>query len=208
MMEFLKRHGQMLLNIYLFLVLGGYLGWESLRDYRAGKLDYVETAFIVQNAIFVTFILIRQRHQAVDRNVFHQAVAVVAFFSGVFFVGEESTGGPRINQLSAGIIFTANVFGAVTLINLGRSIGILIARREIKSGGLYGFVRHPMYGTDILLRVGFLISHFEPRVIALFIASTACYVWRAMLEERFLSQAPEYRDYRARVRYRFIPGVF
>lgn len=208
MKEFLKRHGQTLLNIYLFVVLGGWVGWQTYRTWRAGRLDFIEISFAAQNAIFLTLILIRRRHRAVDLNIFRQAVALVAFFSGIFFIGEVTTGGPMVHRVSAAIILAANVLGAVTLININRSFGILIARREIKTGGLYRFVRHPMYGADILLRVGFLISHFEPKIIVLFIVSTACYVWRATLEERFLGQAPEYRDYRARVRYRFIPGIF
>lgn len=208
MKEFLKRHGQMLLNIYLFIVMGGWIGWRTYQTWRAGKLDFIEISFAAQNAIFLTLILIRQRHRAVDLNVFHQAVALVAFFSGILFIGEETTGGPMVHRVSAVIVLAANILGAVTLININRSFGILIARREIKTGGLYRFVRHPMYGTDILLRAGFLVSHFEPRIILLFAASTACYIWRAILEERFLDQAPDYRDYRARVRYRLIPGLF
>ena len=66
-----------------------------------------------------------------------------------------------------------------------------------------------MYGTDILLRVGFLIGHFNSYTAALFALSTGCYVWRALLEERFLAAtAPEYAAYLKQVRWRFIPGVF
>lgn len=208
MKDFLKRHGQPLLNVYLFLVMGGWVGWQTYQTWRAGKLDFIEISFAAQNVIFLTLILIRQRHRAVDLNVLRQAVALVAFFSGIFFIGGETTAGPLIHRISIAFILAANILGAITLLNINRSFGILIARREIKTGGLYGIVRHPMYGTDILLRIGFLISHFEPRVIFLFAASTACYVWRAILEERFLSQTPEYREYKARVRYRFIPGMF
>jgi protein-S-isoprenylcysteine O-methyltransferase Ste14 len=132
----------------------------------------------------------------------------VAFCSGIFFIGQPATGGPLARRVSQGLIFSANVLGAVTLLNLGRSFGILIARRQIKTGGLYRLVRHPMYATDILLRVGFLASHFRWPPLALFSLSSACYVWRALLEERFLARAPEYREYMRRVRYRFMPGVF
>ena len=94
------------------------------------------------------------------------------------------------------------------LLNLGRSFGILIAYREVKSRGLYGIIRHPMYATDILLRIGFTINHCTPFTVIAFIASTGCYVYRAILEERFLIQQPEYREYMHRVKYRFIPFVF
>jgi protein-S-isoprenylcysteine O-methyltransferase Ste14 len=100
------------------------------------------------------------------------------------------------------------VLGAVCLLNLGRSFGILIALREVKTGGLYSVVRHPMYGTDILLRIGFLVSHLNWRTAAVFVLSTACYVYRAFLEERFLSQGAEYREYVRRVPYRFLPRVY
>jgi len=40
------------------------------------------------------------------------------------------------------------------------------------------------------------------------VLAIACYVWRAILEERFLCQYPEYREYMKKVRYRFVPGVF
>jgi protein-S-isoprenylcysteine O-methyltransferase Ste14 len=98
--------------------------------------------------------------------------------------------------------------GALTVLNLGRSFGVLIAKRKIKTRGLYGFVRHPMYATDILLRVGYIVSHASATNIGIVIASTACYVYRAVQEEKFLSQWPEYREYMARVKHRFIPGVF
>lgn len=205
---FLARHGQRLFNAYLFLWFAGWAGWQTYQTWAAGRLDFIEGSFAVQNAILVTLILVRQPHRALDRNLLHQAVALVAFCSGVFFIGQPPSGGPAARHVSQAIILTANVLGAVTLLNLGRSFGILIARRQIKTGGLYRLVRHPMYATDILLRIGFLVSHFRWPVLALFALSTACYAWRAVLEERFLARSPEYREYMQRVRRRFVPGLF
>jgi protein-S-isoprenylcysteine O-methyltransferase Ste14 len=122
-------------------------------------------------------------------------------------MGQPATGSLVAKQISQVVIFCANVLGVATLLNLGRSFGILIAFRELKSYGLYGRVRHPMYATDILLRIGFLINHFNLFTVLVFIISTGCYVYRAILEERFLIQQPEYREYMNRVRYRFIPFV-
>lgn len=203
-----KKHWQTLLNLGLFIAFGAVVTRETYRTWQAGRLDYVEIAFAVQNVIMVSLLLIRRHHRAVERSVLSQAVAVAAFCSGALFMGQPATGGALALEISKGVIFAANVLGIVTLVNLGRSFGILIAFREIKTRGLYGFVRHPMYGTDILLRIGFLISHLSWVTASVFVLSTGCYVLRAVLEERFLRRQPEYTEYMGRVRYRFIPFLF
>ena len=98
--------------------------------------------------------------------------------------------------------------GILALVNLGRSCGVLIAFRKIQTRGLYSAVRHPMYLSDILFRVGFMLTHLNWLTSALFVVSSACYVYRAILEERFLAQQPEYREYMRDVKYRFVPFVY
>lgn len=61
--------------------------------------------------------------------------------------------------------------------------------------------------TDILLRVGFLVGHVGVRTVVLFELSMAAHVWRALLDEQFLAAEPEQATYRARVRYRLLPGI-
>lgn len=153
-------------------------------------------------------VLLRKPHQGIDPSLPHQLVALVAFCSGALLIGQPATHHPFLTSISSLIIVCANVFGIMTLLNLGRSFGVLIAIREVKTGGLYSLIRHPMYGTDILLRLGFIISHFNALTAMIFVASTSCYVYRAILEEKFLSHNPAYRQYMAKVSYRFIPGIF
>ena len=204
----MKKHRSLILNIYLFVNFAGWGLWQTYQYHLKGTLGYVEISFTIQSLLVGVIILIRKPHQAFHKNPLHQAIAIIAFCSGAAFMGQPATGNPLANQVSQVIIFCANVLGVVTLLNLGRSFGILIAYRELKSHGLYGMVRHPMYATDILLRMGFLINHFNLFTLIVFIASTVCYVYRAILEERFLMHQPEYREYMHRVKYRFIPFVF
>ncbi|MBI5534883.1 MAG: hypothetical protein HY898_19305 [Deltaproteobacteria bacterium] len=204
----LRRHGQLLFNVWLFTVVLVWIGSETHKTWVAGKLNYVEVSFAVQNLVMAGLILVRTRHRAVDRSLWRQAVALIAFFSGMAFIGQPTSGGETAARVSEGLTFASNLLGLATLLNLGRSFGILIALRKVRTGGLYSIVRHPMYGTDILLRVGFLVSHVTPLTVALFLVSSGCYVYRAMLEEKFLSQDPEYVEYMKRVRWRFIPFIF
>jgi protein-S-isoprenylcysteine O-methyltransferase Ste14 len=206
--EFLKKHRSLILNIYLFLNFVGWGLWQTYQYHLKGTLGYVELSFTIQSLLVGVIILIRKPHQAFHTNPFHQAIAIIAFCSGAAFMGQPATGPLAAKQISQAVIFLANVLGVATLLNLGRSFGILIAFRELKSHGLYGVVRHPMYGTDVLLRIGFLISHTNLFTVMAFMVSTGCYVYRALLEEQFLVQQPEYREYMRRVKYRFIPFVF
>lgn len=195
-------------NILLAVGFTALASVEAWKSYRLGRFNYVEAAFFLQNIVMVSVILLRRPHKVLNSRLFDQAIALVAFCSGLAFMGQPQTGGPLAQTASQLVLFAANLLGIATLINLGRSFGILIAYRELKSTGLYGIVRHPMYASDILLRIGFMISHTNLLTVSVLIASSGCYVYRAILEERFLCQQPEYREYMARVRYRLIPGVF
>jgi protein-S-isoprenylcysteine O-methyltransferase Ste14 len=205
---FLKRHRQMLVNVYIFLNVAGWVGWQMYRTWMKGSIGYVDIAFALQNVIFVALFLIRRQHSGLDMNLFHQGVATVAFFSGLAFIGQPATGGAAAQMASSWVTLAAIILSILTLINLGRSFGVLIAFRKIESRGLYSVVRHPMYLSDILFRVGFIISHLNWLTSVLFVISSACYVYRALLEEKFLARQPEYKEYMGRVKYRFVPFVF
>jgi len=206
--EFLNsRNGQILINIIVFLGIGNWvLQWTRDR-YLNNQLDFVEMAFAIHNVILLTLVLIRTRHKAVDRSLFNQGIALIAFFSGLAFE-EKVTKNLALLFTSKLVIFISIILGAITLINLGRSFGILIAARDIKTGGLYGIVRHPMYFTDILWKTGMIMKIPTRYNAGIFTISVCCYVYRAILEEQFLSREGAYREYMQRVRYRFLPGIF
>jgi len=206
--SYIPKNWQFFVNIYIFLNLAGYGAWSGYNTWQEGRLDFVEVSFIVQNILMIAFILIRTDHRSINTNISHQLIALFAFFSGMAFMGQEPTGGEVANAISSWIIFAANILGTVAMINLNRSFGILIALRKVKTGGVYGIVRHPMYGADILLRIGFVVSHFNLFTLVLFVLSTGAYVARALLEERFLSQEAKYREYMQDVKYRFIPFIY
>lgn len=84
-----------------------------------------------------------------------------------------------------------------------------MTHRGIVSRGPYAWVRHPAYSAKVLswwlLSAPFLRGAGDTARLALW---SAVYVARALTEERHLSGDPEYRAYQARVRWRFLPGVW
>ena len=208
MIDSIKKHRQMIFNVYLAINFTAWAGYNLYKSISAGTFDYVEISFTLQNIFLITLILVRWEHKGVDKNIVNQTVALIAFLSGAAFMGQPVSGGPVAMNISRIIIFFANMLGLITMLNLGRSFGILIAFRKVKKGGLYSIVRHPMYGTDILLRVGFVISHINWYTAIIFIISTSLYVYRAWLEEQFLMRQAEYQAYTKIVKYRFIPYIY
>jgi protein-S-isoprenylcysteine O-methyltransferase Ste14 len=91
---------------------------------------------------------------------------------------------------------------------LGRSFGIVAANRGVVVGGPYRFVRHPIYLGYLVTHVGFLLSNWSLRNLAVYAATYIFQVARIFAEERLLLVDGRYREYFQTVRYRMIPGVF
>jgi len=93
-----------------------------------------------------------------------------------------------------------------SLLFLGSSFGIAPADRGLVTRGPYGFVRHPMYLGELILRAALVVSASRPLLAgALLVALIAIQIIRALREERIINT---YATYASRVRYRLIPGVW
>lgn len=203
-----RRRGATAVNVAVCASLGGLLIADARDHWLRHGFDYVQVSFVAQTVIMLAMVLARAPQRAIDGDLGHQAVALAAFGSAALFAEEPATASAGQHHAAVAIMLVANVVGAITIVNLGRGFGILVALRRIETGGLYRLVRHPMYATDLLLRVGLVLEVTTVRNLAVAAASTALYVGRALLEERFLARDPGYRAYLARVRWRFVPGVW
>ncbi len=81
--------------------------------------------------------------------------------------------------------------------------------QTVVSTGPYALVRHPMYAAVLPLATGMplaLASFWGPLIVPLIMAGI---ILRLIDEERHLSRdLPGYEDYRRKVRYRLVPGLW
>jgi protein-S-isoprenylcysteine O-methyltransferase Ste14 len=108
-----------------------------------------------------------------------------------------------VSQYVFWLVFRANSFAA-PVVKIQQDRGHAIA-----TGGPYAIVRHPMYAGAILFLFGTPLLLGSWIGLALAPVIVVAFGFRAVLEERTLSaQFPDYADYAARVRYRFVPLVW
>ena len=96
----------------------------------------------------------------------------------------------------------------VALLYLNRSIGLLPAHRGIKSSGLYGWVRHPLYTAYVVTYLGYWLNNQSLTNAVIVVAGTAFLVMRIHYEEALLFKYADYTRYAERIRWRLIPSVW
>jgi protein-S-isoprenylcysteine O-methyltransferase Ste14 len=108
-----------------------------------------------------------------------------------------------ISQYVFWLVFRANSYAA-PVVKIQQERGHAIA-----TSGPYAIVRHPMYAGAILFLFGTPLLLGSWYGVALAPVIVVGFAVRAVLEERTLAaQFPDYADYAARVRYRFVPLIW
>jgi protein-S-isoprenylcysteine O-methyltransferase Ste14 len=102
------------------------------------------------------------------------------------------------------------VLAASAGMRLGRSLTPLPKPREggtLSDQGVYALVRHPMYGGVLLAAIGLSLVTSP----AALIPTAVGFVFLELKSEReetwLVERYPEYRPYRRRVRWKFVPGI-
>lgn len=162
---------------------------------------------LFSEALVVVLTIFRRRAHVVDRTV------LAAIITAVSLVGPPllRAGGadPLMPDLvTASLSLIGLAFVIAGKIVLGRSFGLIPANRGVVARGPYGWMRHPIYAGYLLTHVGFIAAHPTAWNIAVIVIADSALVFRALLEERVLTQDERYREYCAKVGWHLVPGLF
>lgn len=115
--------------------------------------------------------------------------------------------GPVQRVVSTILIILGTTLSASCLFQLGKSFSIMAVSRELKTHGSYSIVRHPLYGAEVVMILGIILSHGSLLAFGVGAVWLLLQVRRAQFEESVLRKTfPEYADYARRVPM-LIPGL-
>jgi len=194
------------LKIIANVAVIGFLGLLVYACYRrfqdSGSINWL--GLLVVNSLMVGMYVVKRDARAISQSPFLWLLA----FAGTCVPLALR---PAATAVTADIGNVIQIVGlvaiAVSMLSLRRSFGIVPANRGIRTGGLYGFVRHPLYASELFWMLGFVVANPTAWNIALWVCDCVLQLSRASAEERFLGNDPVYSEYRARVKYRLVPLV-
>jgi protein-S-isoprenylcysteine O-methyltransferase Ste14 len=167
----------------------------------------IGAAFLGEQTWVVVAYLVRRPARAVSRRLADWLLAFGGTFGGVLLrpVGGHPQWGVSIGL---GIQLLGLLICVVSFLALGRSFGFAAADRGLVTRGPYVVVRHPIYGSYLLVQVGYLLQSISVWNVLVILFVTSCNVGRVLVEDRLLARNEQYEAYRNQVRWRLLPGVW
>ena len=214
MLKFIS--GLLLVGLLLFLPAGSFAYWQ---------------AWLLIGILFVPMFLaglvmmakspelLRKRLSAKEEQMEQKQVIA---FSGLMFLAAFVLAGlnfrfgwlrqPRWLVWAAAVLFLLGylLYAEVLRENayLSRTIEVQENQKVIDTG-LYGVVRHPMYAATLLLFLAMPLVLGSPLSFAVMLLYLPIIAKRIRNEEAVLEQGLEgYTDYKKRVKYKVIPGIW
>jgi len=164
-------------------------------------------AFFLEQLLVVGAYLIRRPAKVVTRRPCDWCLAFGGTFTPVLFRPE---GIHPLWGIDSGLALqlVGLVICSSAFLALGRSFGFAAADRGLVRRGPYAVVRHPIYAGYVLLQCGYLLQSISLRNVVVFVVASGFNVGRSLVEENMLASNVGHKAYRARVRWRLIPGVW
>lgn len=184
--------------LWSVFVLSSFNHWQE----NGGILGI---GLLLVNSILLLLFLTRRKSKAISSKYLDWIIPL-ATVSFSMFLRPNPSSNDFINLFSISIQFIGLTTILGSLFSLGRSFGVIPANRKIKNSGCYKIVRHPLYTSELIFYVGFLIGNFTPVNLTLLLLIVTGQIYRAISEESLLSKDQGYLEYMGRVKYRFLPG--
>ncbi|OBF07094.1 isoprenylcysteine carboxylmethyltransferase family protein [Mycobacterium sp. 852002-10029_SCH5224772] len=213
--------------------VGGILSWILILLLPAGTLHYwqawVFIAVFTAATIVPTIYLSRANPAALQRRMragpraeprTAQKFIITASFLGLFATMVFSALDHRFGWSSVpawlsllGDVLVAAGLGIAMLVIVQNSYAAATvtveAGQTLVSGGLYRFVRHPMYVGNVIMMIGIPLALGSYWGLLFVIPGAVVLTLRIVDEEKLLiHELPGYREYAERVPYRLVPYVW
>ena len=204
--QIINTYKQLLLEIIMKLMATCALGYFSvaiIQSYQNTK-NIVLLLLLLSESITILLVIAAKFTNTRDFS----PLVIIATIAGTFYFFAISLDGgiPLISSnISAFILCVGICWQLYAKIYLGRSFGLLPARRSIVDTGPYKLVRHPIYFGYFIGHMAFLLNNFSWWNVEVLTLLYLFQFLRMHYEEQVLSKNEQYREYKKRVKYRFIP---
>ncbi len=166
--------------------------------------DWAYLLFVASETLVAALFMLRSEPAAVSHSPLDWALAIAS--TGAPFLFAPS--GDGLLPAARVLIVAGVLLQICGLLSLNRSFGLVAARRQIKTSGLYRWIRHPLYASYLLSYVGYVLSNSSLGNAVTCLLASMLLLARLVREERFLSRDSEYLLYMRHVKYRILPLVF
>jgi len=196
-------YSQLTDRVERFVLIGllGLLAYRLVPDVASNPVNLL---YLVSETIVIIMVTFRRTANEISRRSADWAIGFAGTLLPLIVVrsdGAVLADGSMLLLLGFGVAISAKL-------SLRRSFGVVAANRGVRTGGLYGLVRHPMYLGYFLTHLGFLLTNPVLWNAAVYVAWTACQLYRIRAEERVLSGDTAYEAFARRTRYRLVPFVY
>lgn len=160
---------------------------------------------MIQVCIIVLFFLIRVYPKKVSFAPKDWAVALAGTWLPMLLY-------PSGNGTEIALFLIIQLLGIIIstfgILSLNSSFAIVPALREVKTGGMYRFMRHPIYFGYFLSFTCMVLQNVTALNIAILCVILGCDIMRIKAEEKILSEDAGYILYKGRVRWRLFPFIW
>ena len=111
-------------------------------------------------------------------------------------------------KISMSLIVLGVTLSALSIAELWDSFAVLPSLRELKFGGPYRIVRHPIYFGYFISSLGILLAAFSITNLCIFLVFISFTIYRVNLEENILMIDMKYKQYMKKVRYKVVPCIY
>lgn len=194
------------LHVLAGVLMAPLWGWFAYRHMSVFFMTY-EWSYLflcLAETLGAAFFLVRKLPQSVSNAPFDWIVAVVGTFSSFLFLPADWGVVPAAKYA----VVVGSGLTILGMVSLNRSFAIVPANREIKTAGMYRFVRHPLYASYLVMLTSYVLANTTFENILVFAFVMGCMFIRMFREEKHLALDAEYRNYMRKVRYRLIPFIF
>jgi protein-S-isoprenylcysteine O-methyltransferase Ste14 len=160
------------------------------------------------NALFLLLFLARRKATAVVRSPLAWLLGFAGAMLPLLLRIGDTPASLKLADVGDGLQLLGASLAVAALLSLGRSFGVVAAHRGIQTGGLYRWVRHPLYAAELLLLLGFTLAHASTWNALIWLLAVGLQLLRAGFEEAVLANDEAYRAYRLRCPHRFVPGLW
>ncbi len=194
------------LHVLAGVLMAPLWGWFAYRHMSVFFMTY-EWSYLflcLAETLGAAFFLVRKLPQSVSNAPFDWIVAVVGTFSSFLFLPADWGVVPAAKYA----VVVGSGLTILGMVSLNRSFAIVPANREIKTAGMYRFVRHPLYASYLVMLTSYVLANTTFENVLVFAFVMGCMFIRMFREEKHLALDAEYLNYMRKVRYRLIPFIF